>query len=95
VSLEERLAELVRDAVRPMLNDLEQRLAERLAPPKPEPRPELLTASEVARLLRVDRRTVRRMAVAGEIPAPVAVSAKRSRWRRTDIDAWLAEGGAS
>jgi len=99
VSLEERFAELVRDAVEPMLHALEQRLVERLdglgRPPEPNSAPDLMTAKDLADYLRVDPRTVQRMAAAGELPAPIPVSAKRSRWRRADIDAWLQAGGAS
>ena len=100
MSLEERIAELVRDAVEPMLHALEQRLVERLEglaprPEEPKPAPDLMTAKDLAAYLRVDRRTVQRMAGAGELPAPIPVSARRSRWRRADIDAWLQAGGAS
>lgn len=103
MSLNDQLAQLVRDAVSPMLTealeDLEARLFERLAevvqaqPAPPDPAPELLTLDEVADLLRVAPRTVQRMASAGEIPAPIQISPARSRWRRGDLDAWLDSQG--
>ena len=78
------------------LNDLEERLLERLAGlvQPPDAAPALLTLKEVARDLRVTPRTVQRMVAAGEFPPPVHISPGRSRWRRSDVDAWLDGRGA-
>lgn len=50
--------------------------------------PELLDQQGVATLLTVCPRTVRRMELEGELPAPVLVGGLK-RWRRADLDAWL------
>ncbi len=51
--------------------------------------PELLTKQEVAALLRVDVRTLRRMVLAGEVPAPITISDRTDRWRRSTIESSL------
>jgi excisionase family DNA binding protein len=51
----------------------------------------LLTVDDVAALLNVSTRTVRRMADSGAMPRPVKL-ASLIRWRRDDIDAWVAAG---
>jgi excisionase family DNA binding protein len=51
----------------------------------------LLTVDDVAALLTVSSRTVRRMADSGAMPRPVRLSTL-IRWRRTDIDLWIADG---
>ncbi|MBI5432548.1 MAG: helix-turn-helix domain-containing protein [Planctomycetes bacterium] len=65
----------------------------RLMEPMVTERPELLTAAEVASLLRVDACTLRQMRRMGETPPSLQVG-RRPRWRRADVDAWLAERGA-
>lgn len=50
----------------------------------------VLTASEIASLLRVDRKTVHRWLADGELPAPIAVRGIK-RWRRSVIEGWLRE----
>ncbi len=50
---------------------------------------ELLTKKEVADLLRVDVRTLRRMVRSGEVPAPVRIGDRTDRWRRTTIESFL------
>lgn len=64
----------------------------RLMEPVTDTRPEFLTVPELAELLRVDQRTLRALRHAGEVPAPIMIGT-RPRWRRTDVDAWLAERG--
>ncbi|MCK6445769.1 MAG: helix-turn-helix domain-containing protein [Planctomycetes bacterium] len=54
---------------------------------------EFMTAPEFADLLRVDQRTLRSMRHAGDVPPPIMIGT-RPRWRRADVDAWLAERGA-
>ncbi|MCC7172799.1 MAG: helix-turn-helix domain-containing protein [Planctomycetes bacterium] len=65
----------------------------RLMEPVTDTRPEYLTAPEFAALLRVDQRTLRALRHAGEVPNPIMIGT-RPRWRRADVDAWLAERGA-
>ena len=49
---------------------------------------DLLTISDLAGLLKVHRRTVERMVVAGELPAPLRLVGE-PRWRRATWRAWL------
>lgn len=49
---------------------------------------ELLSASEVATLLGVDRKTVNAYHSRGRLPAPVAVLAVGPIWLKTDIERW-------
>jgi excisionase family DNA binding protein len=53
---------------------------------------ELLDAHELAATLKVDVRTARRLARSGAIPSALRIGSAL-RWRRADIDAWLANGG--
>ena len=99
MTLDDRIGQLVRDAIEPMLHQLEQRLVERLdglvQPPVTKFTPDLLTTRDLASYLRVSPRTVQRRAAAGELPPPISVSSRRARWRRCDIDEWLDRGGMS
>lgn len=96
MNLDAQLAQVVRDALKPMLSEavehLEARLAERLAWPVPAPTPTvppLLTLDDVAVHLRVTTRTVQRRVAAGEFPRPILVGPTSPRWRRADLDAWI------
>jgi excisionase family DNA binding protein len=51
----------------------------------------LLDVRAVAELLDCSARHVYRLADAGRMPAPVRIGAL-VRWRRSDLNAWLAEG---
>ncbi len=51
----------------------------------------LLDVRAVARLLGCSTRHVHRLADTGRMPAPVRLGAL-VRWRREDLDAWLAAG---
>ncbi len=97
MSLDDHIGQLVRDAIEPMLSELEQRLVERLddlvQPVEPTSTPDLLTAKELAGYLRISPRNVHRMK--DDIPDPVRVTPGRPLWRRSDIDAWLDQGGVS
>ncbi len=90
MNIDDRLLELVRDAVEPVLDRLERLeakiddLAKRGGAVAP-----LLNLDEVAGLLQISTRTVERKLAAGEFPPPIRISATRSRWLRTDVDAWL------
>lgn len=68
------------------------------APPPPaaaDTRPVLLTEAQVAELIQVATRTLRRMVSAGRFPKPVKLGANtesqqcRRRWVRAEIDEWL------
>jgi len=50
---------------------------------------QLLKMSEVAKLLNVDRTAIWRWYTTGDFPKPIKVGAT-TRFRRTDIEAWLA-----
>ena len=104
MNLEAQLSQLLRDALDPMLSkqfsQLEERLMARLSavlqaaqtePVSVSAPPPLLSIKEVARLLKLDRRTIERMVKAGDCPPPIRISPGRTRWRQSDIDAWLEE----
>jgi excisionase family DNA binding protein len=57
----------------------------------PEPSAALLDVRAVAQLLDCSPRHVYRMADAGHMPPPVRLGAL-VRWRRCDLDTWLASG---
>ena len=50
----------------------------------------LMTRNEVAALLRTTPRQISNMTTRGQLPAPVRVAGLGSRWRRSEIDAWIA-----
>lgn len=50
---------------------------------------QLLTREEVAALLRVHVRTLRRMALEGVIPPPIRIGERVIRWRRETLTTWL------
>lgn len=52
-------------------------------------RPMLLSAAEVARQLSISQRQVWRLVSSGELPAPVRVGERSSRFRRADIEAYV------
>ena len=103
MTIDDRMRQLVRDAIEPMLtarlSDLEERLAARLAsvvqPPPADTAPRLLTQKDVAKYLRVAPRTVTRMLAADKLPPPIQVSPGCSRWRKEDIDKRLERGRGS
>jgi predicted DNA-binding transcriptional regulator AlpA len=51
--------------------------------------PELISADDIAALLRVSRRTVFRLRQRGDLPPPVEVSRNIVRWRLSDLRAYL------
>jgi predicted DNA-binding transcriptional regulator AlpA len=48
----------------------------------------LLTPTDLAALLQIDERSLRRMRNAGEVPEPIEIG-KLPRWRRAAIARWL------
>lgn len=53
--------------------------------------PELLTASDLAALLRVHRQTICHMHLAGELPTPRVIR-RQQRWGREEIRQWWDAG---
>jgi predicted DNA-binding transcriptional regulator AlpA len=51
----------------------------------------LLDPPALAALLKIDVRTLRRLRAGHEIPEPIMLGRRKPRWRRHEIDAWLAE----
>ena len=49
----------------------------------------LMTVAQLAALLHVDLRCLRRMVRAGEVPAPITIGERTLRWRRKSIETWL------
>lgn len=55
----------------------------------------LIDARELARMLSVSVPTVWRMRQSLRIPEPLKLTSQTVRWRRSDIDSWLAAGCSS
>lgn len=62
------------------------------ATPAQPPEAELLDCAGVAALLSISPKSVRRMAQAGRLPIPLRLTRGIVRWRRRDLDDWLAAG---
>ena len=62
----------------------------KLLPTPPPPDAPLMTRNEVAALLRTTPRQISNMMARGQIPPPVRVAGLGVRWRRSEIDAWIA-----
>jgi excisionase family DNA binding protein len=56
------------------------------------PVPALLTIDDLAEMLRVSTRTLRTWRHEGELPPAITIGGAL-RWRRADVDAWLAKKG--
>ena len=52
----------------------------------------LIDARELAAMLAISVPTVWRMRESGRLPEPLRLTAQCVRWRRTDINSWLAAG---
>jgi len=76
VAVLERIAESL-DALRAEM---------RIAPTEPA----LLGSTAVAKLLDINPRTFRQLRHAGDAPPSITIGAV-AKWRRADVDAWLAE----
>lgn len=57
-----------------------------------DPQDALLDAREVAAMIAVNPRTVPRLSRAGRLPPPVTTSPRFVRWRRSDVERWIADG---
>ena len=51
---------------------------------------ELLKIAEVEKLVQLTESTVYRLVRAREFPAPLKIGRRNVRWRRSEIEAWLA-----
>jgi len=65
--------------------------ADHATKPAPHHSAALLDVASVAALLAVSARSVRRMADSGAMPRPLKLGSL-IRWRKADVDAWLAAG---
>lgn len=67
--------------------------AERFDDDRPPPmvEPLVVTVDEVAKMLRLSKRSVWRLRSAGVLPAPLRLG-NSVRWLKSDIDAWIAGG---
>lgn len=54
--------------------------------------PELIDAEAVAQLLSVSPATLYRLASAGKLPRPIKLGSRITRYRRSEITAWIAAG---
>jgi len=65
------------------------------APPAPtDPLADtLMTSAEVGRVFGVADRTLRQWNDEGRLPPAIVISRKTLRWRRSDIEAFIANGG--
>lgn len=89
-TLENALREAVREAVVEALDSrLKDVLDLRAGRPPEEQTEQLLTRAEVAEMLHVDPRSIRRLVLGGEIPAPFQVGS-RPRWRCNTLATWIA-----
>ncbi len=55
----------------------------------------LLTKADLAKILRVNSRTIDRMRSAGKLPKPDLLLERSGRWRAETIRRWIESGGAS
>lgn len=55
------------------------------------PEPVLLRRAEVESLVGMKRAQLYRKIAAGEFPRPVSIGGRSVRWRRADLDRWLAD----
>ena len=53
--------------------------------------PDLMTAKEVAGILKITREHLWKMAGDGRFPRPVYITRKAPRWRAEVVNAWLSE----
>jgi prophage regulatory protein len=53
--------------------------------------PILISAEEVAKLIRVSERTLWRLLSAGKVPQPVRIG-RNTRWRYAEVREWIEKG---
>lgn len=81
------LEKVVQRQLEPVLGALGE-LFERKGMPRRSESEALLTAVEVAELLKCDRRTVRRLELSGEMPVGIRIGGSK-RWRADVLRRWL------
>jgi predicted DNA-binding transcriptional regulator AlpA len=59
--------------------------------PAPAEKPVLVTAAQLARMLQISMRSLYRLRSGNQLPPPLRVGGF-TRWRRTDIENWVAAG---
>lgn len=52
---------------------------------------EMLTDTEISNLIKVSRRQIWKLLAMGRLPEPIRIG-RSVRWRRADIDSWIANG---
>lgn len=62
----------------------------KVSPAPPPADAPLMTRNEVATILRTTPRQISNMIARGQLLAPVRVAGLGLRWRRSEIDAWIA-----
>ncbi len=72
------------DEVRALRSDQHAHAEEARAQAARESTDSLITPKELAAILQVNERTLRRMAATGELPKSVSITSK-PRWRRSDV----------
>lgn len=50
----------------------------------------LLRLPEVCRLVTLQKTTIRNLMKRGEFPQPIKITPRATRWRRADVEAWIA-----
>ncbi len=81
---------LIADVIDTKLSSLLDAVRAVSRPPAPA---ELLTTDDLAALLQIDERTLRRLVREGAVPPPIRIAGRILRWRRADLDRWLDAGG--
>lgn len=54
--------------------------------------PALIDAAELARWLSVSKPTIWRLREDGKLPPAISLTSQCIRWRRADVESWLASG---
>ena len=54
---------------------------------------ELLNVREVSKIVKMATSSIYRYVARGEFPEPVKLSSRMTRWRRSEIQAWINESG--
>jgi len=85
------IGEAVRREVLAVAVEVSPPAAAPAAAPAPEPPKALLTAAEVAAMVTLSKRTIRRAILSGSFPAAVTIGARAIRWHRYDVELWLSQ----
>lgn len=92
----ERIAEIVESIVGPRFDDIERGISDLCRAMSTAAKEmgkgddlEMLDARDLRRLLGINAREIRRMVSSHDFPRPLRLGARRLRWKRSDIDAWI------